>query len=65
MGDVTWNRVGPIENENSIYRRIQSPRSVSLASLNGQCPFQSTKAFRLLVAQNQFTMVTHCHCPTL
>ena len=42
-GDVTWNRVGFIENKNSIYRRIQSPRSVSFASLNGQCPFKIKK----------------------
>ena len=57
-GDVTWNRVG---NKNSIYRMIQSPRSVSFRSLNGQWPISKNKGTpRLLVLQNQLTMVTHC-----
>lgn len=36
MGDVTWNRVGCVDSKNTIYRWIQSPRSISFASLNGQ-----------------------------
>ena len=42
-GDVTWNRVGPIENKNSIYRRIQSPRSVSFRSSMAQWPISKNK----------------------
>jgi hypothetical protein len=62
-GDVTWNRVGSVDCKNSIYRRIQSPRSVSFRS--SMAHLQKTKASRPLVAQNQFTMVIHCRSPSL
>ena len=64
-GYVTWNRVGSVEGKNSIYRRIQSPRSVSFKSFNRQWPISKNKGEPPLVLQNQLSMVTHCRSSSL
>lgn len=67
MGDVTWNRVGCVDSKNTIYRWIQSPRSIFLCVPQwSMADFKKTKAYRLLVAQIQLTMVTYyCRCPSV